>query len=194
MGLALLRAKMSPIARGFIAWFGPRGLSALLLALLVVEAGIPQATNLLAITGVVVLVSVLVHGVSATPASRWYGQKIAQASVTMAEKRESDASGLFEGEASDIPRVSPEELRAMLDESHSLRLCWMYALGRISPKEMGRFRAAFVCCQSDQRMDGACRRSRKKNTWSWRTAPDPTKLLAPVWRVSYEKRGSMPAR
>src|SRR6185437_827227 len=115
MGLALLRAKMSPIARGFIAWFGPRGLSALLLALLVVEAGIPQATNLLAITGVVVLVSVLVHGVSATPASRWYGQKIAQASVTMAEERESDASGLFEGEASDIPRVSPEELRAMLD-------------------------------------------------------------------------------
>ena len=117
MGLALLRAKMSPIARGFIAWFGPRGLSALLLALLVVEAGIPQATNLLAITGVVVLVSVLVHGVTATPASRWYGQKIAQANVTMAEERESGASGLFEGEASDIPRVSPEELRTMLESA-----------------------------------------------------------------------------
>ena len=117
MGLALLRAKMSPIARGFIAWFGPRGLSALLLALLAVEAGAPHSTSLLAITGVVVLVSVLVHGVSATPASRWYGRKIAESHVTMAEERESGASGLFEGEAGEIPRITPDELKAWLDES-----------------------------------------------------------------------------
>ncbi|HEU5349413.1 MAG TPA: cation:proton antiporter [Ktedonobacterales bacterium] len=117
MSLALMRAKMSPIARGFIAWFGPRGLSALLLALLVVASGAPEATTLLAITGVVVLVSVLAHGISATPAARWYGQKIAQASVTLAEERESDTAGLFEGEASDISRVTPEELRAWMGES-----------------------------------------------------------------------------
>ncbi|HET8906825.1 MAG TPA: cation:proton antiporter [Ktedonobacterales bacterium] len=117
MALALLRAKMSPLARGFIAWFGPRGLSALLLALLAVEAGAPQATNLLAIVGVVVLVSVLVHGVSATPASGWYAQQIAKAQVTMAEERESGAAGLFEGEASDIPRVTPQQLHAMIESS-----------------------------------------------------------------------------
>jgi sodium/hydrogen antiporter len=115
--IALLRAKMSRLARAFIAWFGPRGLSALLLALLAVQAGTPQATNLLAITGVVVLVSVLVHGVTATPASGWYGKQIAKAQVTMAEERESDVAGLFEGEAGDIPRVSPAELRAMMDDS-----------------------------------------------------------------------------
>src|SRR6185312_14897391 len=45
LGTALLRARMSPLARGFIAWFGPRGLSALLLALLVVEAGASGATR-----------------------------------------------------------------------------------------------------------------------------------------------------
>lgn len=117
MSIALLRAKMSPIARGFIAWFGPRGLSALLLALLAVEAGAPESTRLLGITGLVVLVSVLAHGVSATPASRWYGQKIAEAHVTMAEERESGASGLFEGEAGEIPRITPAELRTWLDES-----------------------------------------------------------------------------
>lgn len=117
MGLALMHAKMSPLARGFIAWFGPRGLSALLLALLVVAAGAPQATTLLAITGVVVLVSVLAHGVSATPAARWYGLQVAQASVTMAEERESGAAGLFEGEAIDVPRVTPEELRTWMNES-----------------------------------------------------------------------------
>lgn len=115
--VALLRAKMSPMARAFIAWFGPRGLSALLLALLVVQAGAPQATSLLAMTGVVVLVSVLAHGVTATPASKWYGEQIAKAKVTMAEERESDVAGLFEGEASDVPRVTPAELRAMMDKS-----------------------------------------------------------------------------
>src|SRR5690348_2308552 len=102
MGLVWLHAIMSPIARVFIAWFGPRGLSALLLALLVVSAGAPQATNLLAITGVVVLVSVLVHGVTATPAARWYGARVAQASVTLAEERASDANGLFEGDRKSV--------------------------------------------------------------------------------------------
>lgn len=114
LGLALMRAKMSPIARGFVAWFGPRGLSALLLALLAVETGAPQAETILALTGVVVLVSVLAHGVSATPASRWYGTKVAQAHVALAEERESGTSGLFEGEADDVPRTSPEELFAMM--------------------------------------------------------------------------------
>jgi NhaP-type Na+/H+ or K+/H+ antiporter len=117
MGLVLLHARMSLIARAFIAWFGPRGLSALLLALLVVAAGAPQATDLLAITGVVVLVSVLMHGVTATPAARWYGARVAQASVTMAEERESSADGLFEGEASEVRRVTPLELQGMMDES-----------------------------------------------------------------------------
>jgi NhaP-type Na+/H+ or K+/H+ antiporter len=115
MGVAFLRAKMSRLARLFIAWFGPRGLSALLLALLVVEAGAPRASTLLAITGVVVLVSVFAHGVSATPASRWYGERVAKAQTTLAEEREGNAAGLFRGEASDIPRVTPEELRAWLD-------------------------------------------------------------------------------
>jgi NhaP-type Na+/H+ or K+/H+ antiporter len=115
LGLAFLRARMSSLARLFIAWFGPRGLSALLLALLVVEADAPRAASLLAITGVVVLVSVFAHGVSATPASRWYGERIARAHATLAEERESNAAGLFRGEAGDIPRVTPEELRAWLD-------------------------------------------------------------------------------
>lgn len=114
MSLALLRATMSPIARAFIAWFGPRGLSALLLALLAVEAGIPRATQLLAITGVVVLVSVFAHGVTATPAARWYGERVARAEETPAEEREGAAAGLWQGEAADVPRVTAGELHTWL--------------------------------------------------------------------------------
>jgi sodium/hydrogen antiporter len=116
VGLSLIRATMSPIARGFIAWFGPRGLSALLLALLVVEADVPDGTRVLAVTGVVVLLSVLLHGVSATPASRWYGQYISRTRQPTAEERESDAAGLFEGEAAEVPRVAPADLNAWMDE------------------------------------------------------------------------------
>ena len=47
----LLLATLSWEARVFVAWFGPRGLNSLLLALLVVHAGLPEATELLATVG-----------------------------------------------------------------------------------------------------------------------------------------------
>jgi NhaP-type Na+/H+ or K+/H+ antiporter len=83
IGLVFLRATLSTTARAFIAWFGPRGLSALLLILLVVQAGLPAGDRLLAITGLVVLVSVIVHGVTATPVSQWYGRRVVQAKRTL---------------------------------------------------------------------------------------------------------------
>jgi NhaP-type Na+/H+ or K+/H+ antiporter len=48
--------------RRLIAAFGPRGLSSLLLALLPVFAGIPNAEQIFMVTSVVVLLSVVVHG------------------------------------------------------------------------------------------------------------------------------------
>jgi sodium/hydrogen antiporter len=47
---------------GLIAWFGPRGLSSLLLVLLPVFAGVPGSARLFAICSLVVLLSVLLHG------------------------------------------------------------------------------------------------------------------------------------
>jgi NhaP-type Na+/H+ or K+/H+ antiporter len=48
--------------RLLIAWFGPRGLSSLLLVLLAVFAGVPDSDRLFAICSLVVLVSVVLHG------------------------------------------------------------------------------------------------------------------------------------
>jgi hypothetical protein len=50
--------------RWLLAWFGPRGLSSLLLVLLPVFAGMPGAEQLLTVCCLVVLVSVVVHGLS----------------------------------------------------------------------------------------------------------------------------------
>lgn len=61
---ALLPAKLPGKDRCLIAWFGPRALSSLLLVLLPVFAGLPQSGHLLTICCLVVLFSVLVHGLS----------------------------------------------------------------------------------------------------------------------------------
>ena len=115
LGLVLQSATMSNAARGFIAWFGPRGLNSLLLALLVVQADVAGAEALLAITGVVVLVSVVAHGASATPLSAWYGSRVARSQRTLAEEREGDAAGLWQRDATEVRRVSVDELAAMLE-------------------------------------------------------------------------------
>lgn len=114
LGLVLQRAKMSPLARAYIGWFGPRGLNSLLLALLAVQAHVPQSEYLLTVTGVVVVVSVLAHGTSATPLSAWYSRKVAQSQATMPEERASDFPDLFEPEPTSTPRITPAQLAAQL--------------------------------------------------------------------------------
>jgi NhaP-type Na+/H+ or K+/H+ antiporter len=58
----LARANLDRQSRRLIALLGPRGLSSLLLVLLPVFAGMPDASGLFTITSLVVLLSVLVHG------------------------------------------------------------------------------------------------------------------------------------
>lgn len=114
ISLVLARAKLSWEARTFISWFGPRGLNSLLLALLVVQAGVAGSELLLAVVGVVVIASVVIHGASATPISAWYGKRATR--ETLVEERESTAAGLFGDEEDSIPRMSPQELNDLLGD------------------------------------------------------------------------------
>ena len=113
INLVLLPATLSWEARVFIGWFGPRGLNSLLLALLVVQAQLPEATELLATVGVVVLASVVIHGGTVPLAARWYGRRAA--AETLSEEREGTAAGLFLHEGGEMPRVTPEELAELLE-------------------------------------------------------------------------------
>lgn len=110
--LSIRHAALSRAARAFIAWFGPRGLNSLLFALLVVAGGVPEGEFLLAVTGLVVVVSVVVHGSSATPLSAWYGRKVA--GEVLAEERYGTATGLFEQREETSDRVTPAQLAAMM--------------------------------------------------------------------------------
>ena len=116
ISLVLSRASLSRSARGFIGWFGPRGIGTLLLVLLAVQAHLPGAERLMAITGVVVIVSVVLHGVTATPLSHWYASRVA--SQTLPEERESTAAALLEEDADGIGKISVEELHQRLEGEH----------------------------------------------------------------------------
>ena len=108
IALVLSRARISWEARSFISWFGPRGLNSLLLALLVVQANIPEAEFLFVVVGTVVLGSVTVHGASATPLSVWYGRRASR--ETLEEDLESTAAGLFGHNEVDVQLIKPREL------------------------------------------------------------------------------------
>ena len=85
LNLVLARAKMSWEAKLFVSWFGHRWLNSLLLALLVVQAGILGGELLLSVVGVVVIVSVPIYWASVAPISAWYQRRVA--SATLAEER-----------------------------------------------------------------------------------------------------------
>ena len=58
------RTRASRAGRLMIAWFGPRGLNSLLLVVIAIAAGIPEAEQVFGIVSVVVVISIVVHGAS----------------------------------------------------------------------------------------------------------------------------------
>lgn len=63
----------------FLGWFGPRGLASILFALLVLgESETGESSLILVTVTVTVLLSVVLHGVTAAPAARWYARIVAR--------------------------------------------------------------------------------------------------------------------
>lgn len=76
--LSLIGTDAAPITRLFFGWFGPRGLATALFALLVVEQiSHEYGEQILHIAVNAVWISALLHGFSAAPAAKWYGEKTA---------------------------------------------------------------------------------------------------------------------
>lgn len=67
---ALAGTRLEARSRFLVVWFGPRGLSSLLLVLLPVFAGLPESESLFQIASLVVLLSILLHGGSLMLAGR----------------------------------------------------------------------------------------------------------------------------
>lgn len=76
--LSLLGSGVETRGRLLIAWFGPRGLSSLLLILLPVFAGLPGSDRLFAVCSLVVLASVVLHGGSPMLLTRFAQRRAAR--------------------------------------------------------------------------------------------------------------------
>ena len=72
VALALLGAGFDRFSVGFIGWFGPRGLASVIFALLALEDLHDAGKDIVAVIGLTVVLSVAVHGLSATPLAARY--------------------------------------------------------------------------------------------------------------------------
>ena len=116
----LRRAGVSNATRRLIAWFGPRGLSTLLLVLLAVFAGVPGAQRLFAIACLVVLLSVVVHGGGIALLLRRRSETVPLPTQTL-PRRASLPTLEPSSETAEVPDSQPTPDRITIDE---LRKLW----------------------------------------------------------------------
>lgn len=75
--LSLIGTDAGPVTRLFLGWFGPRGLATALFALLVLSEYdlLQRGDALLDVAILAVVLSALLHGVTAAPAARWIARR-----------------------------------------------------------------------------------------------------------------------
>jgi NhaP-type Na+/H+ or K+/H+ antiporter len=75
VALSLLGSGLRPQTVVFVGWFGPRGLASIIFALIAFESldGDPAVSTILSVIATTVVLSVLAHGLTATPWSERYG-------------------------------------------------------------------------------------------------------------------------
>ena len=71
LAIALIGTGVSRAALAFMAWFGPKGVATMTFSLLVLASGVPGAERIFDIAALVVLCSIVAHGLSDTPGSDW---------------------------------------------------------------------------------------------------------------------------
>jgi sodium/hydrogen antiporter len=122
--LSLAGTKLDRHSRLLIAWFGPRGLSSLLLILIPVFAGVPGTQPLFVICCLVVLLSVVLHGSSLMLLGRDSKDSFMRkqeapisGNLTAAAGATSDTEGLPDATVrNDSDLISVEELRKLQSE------------------------------------------------------------------------------
>ncbi len=77
--LSLSKLQAPTEAKLFIGWFGPRGLASIVFAVIVLDAELPGAELLTMIVVYTVLLSIILHGISAEPWANAFGRRMGRA-------------------------------------------------------------------------------------------------------------------
>jgi sodium/hydrogen antiporter len=73
--IALAGTGVDRAEKGFMAWFGPKGVATMTFSLLVLAEGIPEGERIFNLAALTVLCSIVLHGVSDTPGSEWLARR-----------------------------------------------------------------------------------------------------------------------
>ncbi len=76
--LSLAGAGESMSRKLFLGWFGPRGLASIVFAIMVINENLPGSDFIATTVAFTVLLSLVVHGVSANPLAKWIASKEGQ--------------------------------------------------------------------------------------------------------------------
>jgi NhaP-type Na+/H+ or K+/H+ antiporter len=89
VGISLIGTHLRSISVLFMGWFGPRGLASIVLGLIVVEEApmLGGRDQIEAVVALTVLLSVLLHGVTAAPLSAMYARQVEGMAADTPEKK-----------------------------------------------------------------------------------------------------------
>ncbi len=89
VALSLTGTRLAPVTVLFLGWFGPRGLASILYVLIISEGaaeGLAGLSGIVAVAYLTVALSILSHGMSASPLASWYARHIGSRSDADAEQ------------------------------------------------------------------------------------------------------------
>jgi sodium/hydrogen antiporter len=72
---ALAGTSTDMFTRGFMAWFGPKGVATMTFSLLVLSAGLAAGERIFNLAALAVFTSILAHGLTDTPGSDWLARR-----------------------------------------------------------------------------------------------------------------------
>jgi NhaP-type Na+/H+ or K+/H+ antiporter len=84
--IALAGTRINSRLKGFMAWFGPKGVASMTFSLLVLSSDFASADRIFNLAALCVFTSVIVHGLSDTPGSEWLARREEQAEAEAATR------------------------------------------------------------------------------------------------------------
>jgi NhaP-type Na+/H+ or K+/H+ antiporter len=61
--------------KGFMAWFGPKGVATMTFSLFVLSSAVPDAERIANLAALAVFTSIIAHGLTDTPGAEWLGRR-----------------------------------------------------------------------------------------------------------------------
>jgi NhaP-type Na+/H+ or K+/H+ antiporter len=90
--IALAGTGVDRAEKGFMAWFGPKGVATMTFSLLVLSEGVPQGERIFNLAALTVLCSIVAHGASDTPGAEWLARRAEQRAAAERERERASAA------------------------------------------------------------------------------------------------------